>query len=118
MAGAEVLASDLCDYLRFDADCVLGAAGEEMAGDEVVHAPLVGLHAAAVCRLDWVDGRVGLIVLVSHLRLHELALLHQLSHVVRVFCAVLEPLDQLRHVHCGWEGICLGPRVADEPVHV
>lgn len=76
MAGSKVFSSNLCDYFGLYANCILGATGEEMPSDKVINTPLVRLHAAALCRLNRMDGCMCLIILVSHFGLHELSLLH------------------------------------------
>jgi hypothetical protein len=75
MARSEVFASNLGNYLGLYADCVFGAAGEEVPGDEIIDSPFLSCEIGAICGFHGMDGGVGLIVLVSYFGLHVSSLL-------------------------------------------
>ena len=97
---------------------VFGAAGEEAAGDEFVDAALVVvLESGGGNVVDWVDWRMGLVVVAAGSGLAEFVVEEVLG--VRAPAGVLSlPLDQLAEVDGFVElvGLCSG--VADPAVVV
>lgn len=71
VAGFEPLLSNLSQYLRLNAHSVSGAAGQEMARNQIIDFPLSRSQSIWICGFDGVDWRVGLVILFPYFGLHK-----------------------------------------------
>ena len=86
-----------------------------MADNQIIYSPLVVGKLAFVSYFYRVDGRVGLVILVTNFRVNIfIGLSHQFLSILSELCRAPYPFNQLSDINGFGECIGLGPRVRNQ----